>query len=270
MICLCFVSSRKELSFSLFAMMLIPMAATLTLLSLLCFWFDPKRSLQNTEMRGVAENSLYEKEIDEQYKFSRTLCLSGGIILLAYLFYAISGVPKNQTSSLFFWIAYFAAIMHLLIFVIYITFRNIQEEKTVNLSLFQITFFTVALLAGIVVTGGRIAADPGLRNGSLIYRCEADPRFVPKDAPPQVVARGPAVRSDDALFSCDPEKVEKHVADVKAKKLDQEPDMIMLPEESITISKNKVLFWYFLFHVFLFKSFWVRRLRQIVEVRIVG
>ena len=95
------------------------------------------------------------------------------------------------------------------------------------------------------MTGGRIASEPGLRNGSLIYRCEAS-------------------------FSCEPDKVEKSVEAVKKRKLDDEPDSNTPPREPIAISKNKVLFWYFLFHVFLFESFWVRRLRQILEVRIVG
>ena len=270
-ICLSIVSGRKELAFSIFVLMLIPMAGTLTLLSLLCFWFDPKRSLQNTEMKGVLEGGFDEKEIDEQYKFSRTLCLSGGIVLLTILFYVVSKIAREPTDSLFFWITYFAALVHLFVFVIYITFRNIQEEKIINLSLFQITFFTVSVLAGLVVAGGRIESDFGLRNGSLIYRCEAGLGPVTKSVS---VVRSPDSSSlnnfSEAIYTCDQEKITRHLETLRKKVSEGGADSAEVPQQSITISKNKVLFWYFLFHVLLFESFWIRRLRQIVEVKIVG
>lgn len=123
------------------------------------------------------------------------------------------------------------------------------------------------MLGGLVVVAGRISVDDGLRNRSWLFRCEANVAYFPSGEQKRSARLAPSVGTDP-LYTCDDDRAQKHIKEESQRIKTENPDAELVPRAPFAVSNNKVLFWYFLFHVVLFESFWVRRLRQIVEFRV--
>ena len=161
MLCLLAVAGIPNAQ-GVFLFAFFPLGSIFSFLCVLCFFFTPYKVTKE------ANSATLAAEIDEQFKFSRTVCVSVGVLLLTYLLYkviganfvdvpAITGAPPAPIDpGIFFWIAYISCLIHLCIFVAYIMFRNMREESLVRVSLFQITFFTMAILLGVVLSCTKI------------------------------------------------------------------------------------------------------------------
>jgi hypothetical protein len=245
----------------LFLLVFIPVGIIFTFLSVLCFYFHPS-SLNAEESEELKK---LRSEMNDQFKFSRTICLSGGILILAYLVMRALGHGMFSTTGihltpiptgLFFWIAYAASVIHLLIFSCYIFFRNVQEESVVKISLFQITFFTLATLVGFVFATKKLVDQ-----SSLIRKCTVEYEYT--------TGEKHAVMSDSVVGCLTTEADAK--ADFDKKKADEEgvdDDSFKFKVRSESYDPAKLLFWYLLLHVFVFEAYWFRRLISVVKFKV--
>jgi hypothetical protein len=252
----------------IFLLIFIPIGLLFTLLSVLCFYFRARKPMDGEDIADL------RKEMDDQFKFCRTVCLSAGVLLLAYLFYRTLGEPLIKLpipgvsqielpvdTGAFFWITYVACLIHLGIFACYMTLRNIQEESVANISLFQLTFFTVSILMGVVLSGARIPDQ-----SDLIFSCQTPVQYtegerglVP-DPSDSTVPRRPLL-----LLGCDSGALQVKLSAKMATIEESSP--VQLGKLEKYLNPEKLLFWYFLLHFVWFEIFWIIRLRGVVRFK---
>jgi hypothetical protein len=242
---------------SIFFLGFIPCGAIFSFLAVLCFYFKP------SESQNMAEAA---EEIDEQFKFSRTFCIGTGVLLLTYLLYKLIGadffqnpIPLMPTMpsqpiqpGLFFYITYVLCLIHLSIFSIYTLFRTIKEEDPIQISLFQITFFTVAVLWGVVYSCTKIHDQH-----QLIDTC-----------PDQLTYKDEkGIMQSITVFGCRYEEVKNSESARIKMRFPEATDFNITQSPASIYDANKIVFWYFLIHVIAFESYWVRRLVRAVEFK---
>jgi hypothetical protein len=264
-----------------FLLILIPLGAVFMFLSFLCLYFRPQIPESKFELDEL------KKEMDEQFKFSRTLSLSVGILLLSYLFLRTTDHdlldlvwpfkspldPETEKLSIgtFFWITYVACLAHLAILSGYILVRHFREENVVNLSVLQTTFFTMAVLLGLVLASVRIHDQ-----SNLIFDCEnralnsdasksenqGEEADLPTRQPPPPSGRA-RVHARAAPAGCSGDGANREFE--TSNKGDDDPKIVSTSDH--VWSNSKMLFWFFLAHVTLFELFWLRRLIKIVTIK---
>jgi len=109
----------------------IPFFLILPILTLLTYY----SKLDHTGNKEEAK-----KDIEDQLKFSRTISVSVGMICLV-----ISSKSLAYKSFLFY-VNYLSCILHILIFVIYMSIRVKKEEEITNFNFFQFSFMTTSYL----------------------------------------------------------------------------------------------------------------------------
>lgn len=246
--------SELGLFFQTYLLLFFPVGGTFLLLSILCFFYDPSKAGATTS-DAVSEDSI--KELDQEFKFSRTLCLASGIALITLLFF-----QTRASSNIFFWISYSACIVHLAIFLAYITVRNLTEEPLTNRSLFQIAFFTIAALSGLIVLGANIASK---QPQGLLYTCETEVRYtLPSDTGESSNAETWNVR----IAACSRQAIDQQFTKITEEITKQNPTAINIVKapSSRVVSSIKFTFWYFIGFFALFEFFWLRKLVDIFGI----
>lgn len=244
-----------------FFLVFIPIGGIFTALSILCFYFKPRKSGNETDKETAI------KEMDEEFKFSRTVCLSIGIMVFTYLIYKVLDQPfislplpfPSQHShvdiprGLFFWISYGACLLHLIIFLCYVFLRNLQEEAIINLSLFQITFFTVASLLGLVFSGATVQDQE-----NAFYSCNNMVTYT---------VNGNST-TGGSFSGCSDEVKKQNFEEVQKSVNGGVGGAGGFTFTTLTyLDSQKVLFWFFLIHLAAFEVFWVRRLKSVVRFK---
>ena len=242
---------------SVFFLGFIPCGAIFSFLAILCFFFKTPKSQNSQEAK---------EEDDEQFKFSRTFCISTGVLLLTYLLYKLIGAdfvqnpipfaptipPQPIVPGLFFYITYLCCLIHLLIFAVYTLFRTIKEENPVRISLFQITFFTVAVLWGLVFSCAKIHDQH-----QLIDTCPDLLTYKDDKGTTQSIT----------VFGCRYDEVlQSESMRIKLRYPDTSDFSLMQRSASI-YDANKIVFWYFLVHLIIFEFFWIKKLINAVEFK---
>jgi hypothetical protein len=242
-ICLLIISNTN-ISEERFVLIFIPLGTIFSIFSILCFYFKPYKL-----SRGKIDADLKE-EIEDQFMFSRTLCLTAGVIILTYLFYE----SVKSTNVYFFWISYVCCLIYISTFLIYIIFFISQEENPINLSILQITFFTVAAFSGLVVAGSRSSSDDG-----WIYSCTFQLKYViPVDGNDE---------EENVTLPCDPQDTKRSIEAAQKEFLESRPKAkdFVSTQNKPKINKNKLLFWYFILIWICFQAFWTIRLSRTVK-----
>jgi hypothetical protein len=257
---------------SIFFLGFIPCGAIFLFLALLCLYLkpvNPKISQAEQTQASQAEQSqasaeqaqaVQAEEIDEQFKFSRAFCVGIGVLLLTYLLYKLIGAefffsftptpPDPIEPGFFFFITYAACLIHLLIFASYTLFRTIKEESVGETSIFQIAFFTVAILWGIVYSCTKI------HDQQLIDTC-----------PSQLIYKDDETASLQSMtvFGCNYEQV-KRVEMSGIQMREPKAQLVDFKQGLPTIyDTNKIVFWYFLILLIQFEYFWIERLVRVVK-----
>ena len=142
------------LTFSQKLMVVVPIYVFVAFLALLSFYFKP------FEDESVETNKTeIEKDVDTQFKLART---TGLIVGIASLYTIADRRADVDTIYVALWSI---VIIHCIIYLIYILFRNIKEESYKNRAYFQLSFLTSLFLFLSVFAGSKIT--PHL--GSYLY-----------------------------------------------------------------------------------------------------
>lgn len=144
-VCLLFLA--EFLDRASFALAAVPFGAIFAIFCGLTFVFRP----YERKKISTADVAL---EIDDQFKFARTLCMTVGVVMIVYLFYSSASYMRNGTIGAAFWFAYLLCIVYLLTFAAYIVLWTNYEET--NLSVLQIGFFTISAFVGTIVAIVRV------------------------------------------------------------------------------------------------------------------
>ena len=258
---ICLISVSGFVKPNEFFLIFVPLGLVFSLLSLLSFFYAPHQVVS-------ANVGDIGQDVDEEFKFSRTVCLCAGILSFTYLFYKLFGQPilsisyltlkttiTSGTEGLFFWLCYGACLAHLIVFVAYLICKNIREETVVNVPLFQISLFTAAALLGLVFSGGNIPDQD-----TLINRCQTKLTWS---------ISGKVIFDNEQVFlDCDNKRIAT-LLDQSEKRISQQYANSTVQFTVLTDgywSPRKILFWFFLTHFALLEFFWVRRLRRIVRL----
>ena len=136
--------SELSLRFEYF-LLAIPIVVVLTVLTLFVFFHTT-----------TASADLTSEQIDEQLKFSRSICISTGILCL------VIGCWRAATEPLENWIFnlhYIFCIIQIVAFVVYSAARLRYEEPSTSLNHFQIALVTASFLVAATICMSLIKAS---------------------------------------------------------------------------------------------------------------
>lgn len=159
------IISEVSISFYYYLWFFFPVASVFVAFSGLTFWFRP--------YAGAADSDQVLDEINNQFKFARTLCLAASVILITFLLYSARNQIADQEAGPFFWITYICCLAFVATFMCYMVIRTNREDT--NLSIVQITFFTISVFAGLVLTASKLSVQQ-----SLFYDCNHALEYVAK------------------------------------------------------------------------------------------
>ncbi len=256
---LVYISQLANASDSFF-FIFAPIGGIFVVLCILCFVVKSDQ--------GSYSEPNEKKDIEGQFKFSRTFCLATGILAITYLFAGVIEPSDPDSSWLMvkmgfgqahfqspaekgqlFWFAYDVCMLHIAVFVLYIAVRSIREENVIHISIFQITLFTSTILAGFVVTTASIA-DQEL----WLYSCKVSP----------YIQVGDVKTNFRPFFTCNNE-----IRSTKLSKLQRDVENAPVPQytaEAI-LSPKKLTYWYLFVHLVAFELFWVYWLVRFLSFR---
>lgn len=80
------------------------------------------------------------REVEHQLKFARAISIS------AAMFCLVGSGAVLEFRELAFYLFYFACITHMFIFLVYMAFRSVREEKVLRFNFFQFSFITTGYL----------------------------------------------------------------------------------------------------------------------------
>lgn len=231
----------------------IPVGLIFVLLCVLCLVSEPFSASKNGE--SLDQDIL--EEIDEQFKFSRSVGVSVGVFALTYLLYKVAGAnlielpvllfrpiyPQPIGMGPFVLLGYIACIVHLSIFVIYTMFRSVKEEAIVRTSLFQIAFFTAGTLLALIVSCTNIHDQH-----DMIGTCID-----------QLAYKEDGAAKSRKVYGCNYDDVLASESNrIKLTSPDATDFIITRPGEDF--DPNKLLFWYFCVLWLSFELFWIWKL----------
>lgn len=129
---------------------IFPIFVFIFVLAVLAFYFKPFDQHQVDEN----ENSI-KLDVDMQFKLARTT----GLVVGTSCLFLLSKQRENiDWLFLYIWVLIMA---HCSVYLVYIVFRNINEETIANRSFFQISFLTALFLFLITFTGARVREVEG-------------------------------------------------------------------------------------------------------------
>lgn len=124
----------------------VPLAIVLILLTVFSFIHKVKSG-----------TSLSDEDVDEQLKFSRSICISSAILCLVFGCWRISATLPDWV----FYFHYFVCTVQIATFIVYSAARLRYEELVTSLNHFQIALVTSAYLVAATVCVGLVAYAQG-------------------------------------------------------------------------------------------------------------
>jgi hypothetical protein len=126
-------------------LVIFPIFAFIFVLAVLAFYFKP---FEDKDLLDKQES--IESDIDTQFKLARTTGLITGISCLYMVAY------RRDSVDILYVVLWIIALIHCTIYLIYIMFRNIREESSMNKSYFQLSFLTSLFLFLLIFSGSKM------------------------------------------------------------------------------------------------------------------
>lgn len=138
----------------------LPIYILAVILQTMSLLYKPSSADFILEPNEAADDPIKEieriEEIDQTIKFSRSFCLAGGLISLYFL-----GGAFTLENVEYFLPIYLAILLHLTVFVIYLSFKHVYGEIFGRHSIFQIGLITGITLVGISLTFQKVTWSDG-------------------------------------------------------------------------------------------------------------
>ena len=107
----------------------IPVFISGILVVILSFFYVPVE-LKLWNEQSDNEKTNINEEIENQFKFARSIGVATGILCLYFL------GSKNREVDIWFYIIYGAAVLQLSVFLFYLAIRNFKEEEPAKIQIF--------------------------------------------------------------------------------------------------------------------------------------
>jgi hypothetical protein len=241
---------------------MIPVFVSGILVVILSFFYVPTE-LKIWNEQTDDEKSHVNEEIENQFKFARSIGVATGILCLYFL------GSKDREVDFWFYTIYAAAVLQLAIFLLYLAIRNLKEEEPTKIQIFQIAVMTCSFLVFATLN-----YDEAKLNGDAVFSyCETT--FEPSQKAQILPA------SDDPA-----EATRVETINLKAEELNQSETRFLCSTKSpieikgrqfvyVVNSLKKITNWaavsfiYCLLIWFSYFMFWTVRLKSILKIKII-